>query len=60
VKLALILVTLTGCLEAKQASAETAYREEQENCLRQYETKNERTTCVNQVRARWGADGGDK
>jgi hypothetical protein len=53
-----VLVALSaGCLEAKQAAAEQAYREEQEDCLRQYESINERRACVREVRARW-ADGG--
>jgi hypothetical protein len=51
---------LTGCAAAKPALAEQAYREEQEDCLKRFESKNDRTTCVNQVRARWATDGGDR
>lgn len=51
---------LVGCLPAKQAAAERAYKEEQEDCLRQYEAVPERRECVKLVRLKWAADGGAK
>jgi hypothetical protein len=59
-RFAILLLALSGCVEAKQAAAERAYREEQEACLRQYETKNDQRACVNKVRAKWASDAGDE
>ena len=55
-----VLMALSGaCLEAKQVAAERAYKEEQEDCLRQHPgDKNEQRLCVNKVRAKWALDGG--
>lgn len=55
---AFLVGLLNGCLPAREAAAERAYREDQEACLRQYESVNERRACVNRVRAHWAADGG--
>ena len=57
-RFAILALALSACVEAKQAVAERAYREEQEACLRQYETKNDQRACVNKVRAKWASDGG--
>ena len=56
--LAFLVGLLNGCAAAKGELAEQAYRSEQEDCLTRFSTKNERVTCVNQVRARWALDGG--
>jgi len=53
-----IAMAAVGCASPSSAGVGAVYATEQADCLK-YPTHNERTTCINQARAKWAADASD-